>query len=258
LKGMKGREWQNFQRIIRNYNKGNISREQAVQMLKSGYGLDDEAISTWLGDDSFEQRFDDVDSVIAMFDEYGEKRENFSVIATRKVFSQDEEMQMFAEVVDDTLDKKILSVIAKNKNVLPEDIAKAVEEDLAVVQERINKLVELEVLKFDPKTNTSQLLKPLAEIIDKPIKRTFLIRYAYEWKPEVQYDERNTKSHPSRAFCQKVMGLDKFWSRAEIEQLSRRLGYSVFDRAGGWWTMPNGIHSPSCRHQWVSKVVVKK
>jgi hypothetical protein len=258
LKGMKGREWQNFQRIIREYNKGKITREQATQMLKSGYGLDDQAISTWLGDDTYEQRFDDLDSVIAMFDEYGEKAENFSVLATRQVFNQDQEMQMFAEVIDDTLDKKILSVIAKNKNVLPEDIAKAVEEELAVVQERINKLVELDILKFDPKTSTSKLLKPLSEIIDKPIKSTFLIRYAYEWKSEVPVGQRDSRNHPSRAFCQKVMGLDKFWSRAEIEQLSSRLGYSVFDRAGGWWTMPNGIHFPSCRHQWVSKVVVKK
>ena len=122
----------------------------------------------------------------------------------------------------------------------------------------INKLVELEYLKLDNKTNSPKLLKPLSEIIDKPIKRTFLIRYAYEWKPEVPYGERDSNAHPSRPFCQRVMGLDKFWSRTEIETLSRRLGYSVFDRGGGWWTMPSGIHSPSCRHRWVSKVVVKK
>ncbi len=60
LKGMKGREWQNFQRIIRKYNKGEITRDQAIQMLKSGYGLDDEAINTWLGDETYEQRFDDL------------------------------------------------------------------------------------------------------------------------------------------------------------------------------------------------------
>jgi hypothetical protein len=258
LKGMKGREWQNFQRIIRKYNKGEITRDQAIQMLKSGYGLDDEAINTWLGDDTYEQRFSDVDSVISMFDEYGEKTENFSVLATRQVFSADEEMQMFAEVVDDTLDKKILSVIATNKNILAEDIAKALQEDLVVIQERINKLIELDYLKINTKTGLPTLLKPLSEIIDKPIKRTFLIRYAYEWKPEVSYGERDSNAHPSRPFCQRVMGLDKFWSRTEIETLSRRLGYSVFDRGGGWWTMPNGIHSPSCRHRWVSKVVVKK
>jgi hypothetical protein len=258
LKGMKGREWQNFQRIIRKYNKGEITRDQAIQMLKSGYGLDDEAINTWLGDETYEQRFSDVDSVISMFDEYGEKAENFSVLATRQVFSADEEMQMFAEVVDDTLDKKILSVIATNKNIVAEDIAKALKEDVVVIQERINKLIELEYLKINAKTGLPTLLKPLSEIIDKPIKRTFLIRYAYEWKPEVSYGERDSNAHPSRPFCQRVMGLDKFWSRTEIETLSRRLGYSVFDRGGGWWTMPNGIHSPSCRHRWVSKVVVKK
>jgi hypothetical protein len=193
-----------------------------------------------------------------MFDEYGEKAENFSVLATRQVFSADEEMQMFAEVVDDTLDKKILSVIATNKNIVAEDIAKALKEDVVVIQERINKLIELEYLKINAKTGLPTLLKPLSEIIDKPIKRTFLIRYAYEWKPEVSYGERDSNAHPSRPFCQRVMGLDKFWSRTEIETLSRRLGYSVFDRGGGWWTMPNGIHSPSCRHRWVSKVVVKK
>lgn len=258
LKGMKGREWQNFQRIIRKYNKGEITREQAVQMLQSGYGLDTDAINTWLGEEVFEQNFSDIDSVINLFDEYGEKAENFSVLATRQVFNEDEELQMFAEVVDDTLDKKILTVIAKNKNVVAEDIAKALEVDLAVVQERINKLVELEYLKLDPKTSLPLLVKPLSEIIDKPIKRTFLIRYAYEWKPEVPYGQRDSNAHPSRPFCQRVMGLDKFWSRSEIETLSRRLGYSVFDRAGGWWTMPNGIHSPSCRHRWVSKIVVKK
>jgi hypothetical protein len=258
LKGMKGREWQNFQRIIRKYNKGEITRDQAIQMLKSGYGLDDEAINTWLGDETYEQRFSDIDSVISMFDEYGEKAENFSVLATRQVFNADEEMQMFAEVVDDTLDKKILSIIDKNKNIVAEDIAKALKEDLVVIQERINKLIELEYLKINAKTGLPTLLKPLSEIIDKPIKRTFLIRYAYEWKPEVPYGERDSNAHPSRPFCQRVMGLDKFWSRTEIETLSRRLGYSVFDRGGGWWTMPNGIHSPSCRHRWVSKVVVKK
>jgi hypothetical protein len=35
--------------------------------------------------------------------------------------------------------------------------------------------------------------------------------------------------------------------------LSARLGYSVFDRGGGWWG-----DSPSCRHEWRRNVVVKK
>ena len=262
LKGMKGREWQNFQRIIREYNKGKITREQASQMLKSAYGLGEEELATWLGADEFLSNYDEIDSVISVFNEYGTSADSFSVVATRGVFSSDKieenESQFFAEVIDDTLDKKILNTIAKNKGIVAEDIAKALKEDLVVIQERINKLKELEVLKVDVKTGIPKLTKPLTEIIDKPVKTTFLVRYAYEWKSEVPSSQRNTSAHPSRPFCAKLIQLNKLYTRAEIEMLSARLGYSVFDRGGGWWTMPNGEHSPSCRHQWVSKVVIKK
>lgn len=259
LKGMKGREWQNFQRIIREYNKGKISREQAAQMLKSAYGLGEEELATWLGSDEFSS---DVDSIIAIFNEYGTYADNFSVLATRSVFGSDKveenESQFFAEVVDDTLDKKILNVIDKNKGILSKDIAKALREDVGVIEERINKLKELEILKVDVKTGIPKLTQPLSEIIDKPIKTSFLVRYAYQWKSIVPQGQRDTSKHPSRPFCAKLMELNKLYTRAEIEMLSARLGYSVFDRGGGWWTMSNGEHSPSCRHQWVSKIVVKK
>ena len=259
LKGMKGREWQNFQRIIREFNKGKITREQAAQMLKSAYGLGEEELATWLGADEFS---DDVDSIIAIFDEYGTYADNFSVLATRSVYGSDKieenESQFFAEVIDDTLDKKILNTIAKNKGILVEDIAKALKEDLVVIQERINILRESEVLKVDVKTGIPKLTKPLSEIIDKPVKTTFLVRYQYDWKKMVPSSERNTSAHPSRPFCAKLMSLQKLYTRVEIEMLTQRLGYSVFDRAGGWWTMPNGVASPSCRHEWVSKVVIRK
>lgn len=51
IKGLKGREYQNLMRIVREYNKGKISKQQAIQMLKSGYGLNDEECGVWLGDD---------------------------------------------------------------------------------------------------------------------------------------------------------------------------------------------------------------
>lgn len=259
LKGMKGREWQNFQRIIREFNKGKITREQAAQMLKSAYGLGEEELATWLGSDEFS---DDMDAVIQVFNEYGSSADNYSVLATRSVFGSDKieenESQFFAEVVDNTLDKKILNTISKNKGILVEDIAKALKEDLAVIQERINILRESEVLKVDVKTGIPKLTKPLSEIIDKPVKTAFLVRYSYEWKKIVPSSERNTPAHPSRAFCAKLMQLNRLYTRSEIEQISARFGYSVFDRAGGWWTMPNGEHSPSCRHEWVSKIVVRK
>jgi len=51
IKGLKGREYQNLMRIVREYNKGKISRQQASQMLMAGYGLSEEDCGVWLGDD---------------------------------------------------------------------------------------------------------------------------------------------------------------------------------------------------------------
>jgi len=261
LKGMKGREWQNFQRIIRNYNKGNISREQAVQMLKSGYGLDDEAISTWLGDETYEQRFSDEDSVISVFNEYGVSSQDFSVVARRKVFQGDLEAQELAfrdEVIDDTIDKKILDTIAKNKNILPKDIAKALEIKEGDVMDRIQKLVALEILEYNVDTQIPKLLKPLNEILDKPLKTSFLVRYEYTWD-YLRTTQADRNKSTSRPFCQKLMSMNKLYTRGEIQSISARLGYDVFALAGGWWTIPDtNIHSPKCRHTWNAVVVVKK
>jgi len=261
LKGMKGREWQNFQRIIRNYNKGTISREQAIQMLKSGYGLDDEAINTWLGDETYEQRFNDEDSVLSVFNEYGVSSEEFSIVARRKVFKGDLEAQELAfrdEVIDDTIDKKILDTIAKNKRIQPKDIAKALDLEESDVMNRIQKLVALEVLEYDVETQIPKLLKPLNELLDKPLKKSFLVRYEYTWDYlRTTQADRNIRT--SRPFCQRLMSMKKLYTRGEIQSISARLGYDVFALAGGWWTIPDtNIHSPKCRHTWNAVVVVKK
>ena len=261
LKGMKGREWQNFQRIIREFNKGKISREQAVSMLKQGYGLDDEAITTWLGDETYEQRFDDIDSTLAVFTQFGEDNDNYKVVARRNVFKGDLEAQELAfrdEVVDDTLDKKILDTIAKNKRIPPEDIAKALEIEEDEVISRINKLVALDILEYNAETRISKLLKPLNKILDEPLKTTFLVRYEYSWD-YLRTTKADRNPNTSRPFCQKLMSMNRVYTRGEIQQISARLGYDVFARAGGWWTIPNtGIHSPKCRHTWNAVVVVKK
>jgi hypothetical protein len=261
LKGMKGREWQNFQRIIREFNKGKITRQQAVSMLKQGYGLDDDAVNTWLGDDTYEERFDDIDSTINLFAQFGENVDSYKVVARKKMFTGDLEAQELAfrdEVIDDTTDKKILDTIAKNKRIPPEDIAKALEIEKEEVLDRINKLVALDVLDYDPDTKISKLKKPLKEIIDEPVKTTFLVRYEYSWD-YLRTDAKDRNIKTSRPFCQKLMGLERVYTRGEIEQISARLGYDVFARAGGWWTIPDtGIHSPKCRHTWNAVVVIKK
>jgi len=54
IKGMSGREWQNMMRVVREYNKSKLSYQQAKQILMSGYGLSNDDINVWLGEEEIE------------------------------------------------------------------------------------------------------------------------------------------------------------------------------------------------------------
>jgi len=263
LKNLTGRQYQHLQRVIREFSKGKISKEMAVTMLKSGLGLNDNDINVMLGIDDdpqtedYQFSADILETVIGVFSEFGVDNKEYEVLKSRSVFSQD---QAFAEefVIDKEVDKRILEVIKKDSKISIENIARAVRSTVDYVEQRIKDFVAANVLKYDVVKNERSLLKPVSEIVDKPLKTTIEVLYSYEWKPEVPIWQRNTPAHPSRPFCQRLMGLDRFYTRKDIETLTLRLGYSVFDRGGGWWTMPNGVRSESCRHEWRQNVVVKK
>ena len=48
LTNLSGRQMQGIQRIVRKYNKGELTEAQATDLLKGGFGFDDEAIDNWL------------------------------------------------------------------------------------------------------------------------------------------------------------------------------------------------------------------
>jgi hypothetical protein len=207
------------------------------------------------------------DDIISIFAEFGVSREEYSVFKSKEVFSsniseQEEQMHMeFAEQALTVLEANILDLIQKDKRITPEVIAGTIKTDLDIVKRVIEGLVAREVIKATTVNGTIQrsLLKPLSRLdAPKPQTSTFMVRYSYEWRTDIPSNQRNTPAHPSRQFCARLMQLDRFYSRAEIEQISARLGYSVFDRRGGWWTKPNGDHSPSCRHRWFAQSVIKK
>jgi hypothetical protein len=54
IKKLSGREYQGMMRIIREYNKGKLTRQAASQMLKSGYGLSDDDMTIYLGEEEEE------------------------------------------------------------------------------------------------------------------------------------------------------------------------------------------------------------
>jgi hypothetical protein len=261
IKGLKGREWQNMQRIIRDFNKGKITREQASSMLKGGYALSDEEVATWLGAEELE--FNETD--FQVFFEFGEDRSGYEVFKSKSRFSDDADFEMFADVSQ--LQSNILDLIVKDKRITPEVIADTLKEDVGAVKRVIDLLIEKGFIKTSEVKQGKgidsnviierQLTAPIGQIVEaiKPQTTQILIRYSYEWKAGFNDGDLDT----SRPFCKYLVTANKFYSRSEIEMMSARLGYSVWDRRGGWYTKPGtNTHSPSCRHEWRSNIVKRK
>jgi len=267
IKNMTAKQHQEMMRIIRQFNKGQLNQAQASALLKSGLGLTDSDIITMLGiDDGTPMQMSSQDA-LGLFLAFGDSKANYNIIKTSQRFSDDMDFQSFAEVSQ--IESNILDLIAKDKRITPEVIA----DTLKITVKRVKDVIAAAVAKDLIKTKETKegkgdqsniivervLAKPIAEIVGKikPETTQILIRYSYEWRPEIPASERNTSAHPSRDFCKALMSMDKVYSRADIEQISARLGYSVWDRQGGWWN-DSGDIKPHCRHMWASNIVIRK
>ena len=261
IKGLKGREWQNMQRIIREFTKGKINREQAAAMLKTGYALSDDEVNTWLCSDEMDAEFAAQD--FGVFYEFGESKDAFNVWKSKKRFSDESDFHMFADVTQ--LESDILDQISKQKDVTPEVLAEVLDEDVDTINTILKDLEDRKILKttetkIGKGINSNiivsrELTQPLSKTVGKvkPETTEILVRYSYDWIAGFNNSDKTN----SRPFCVALLDANKIYSRSDIEMMSARLGYSVWDRRGGWWN-DNGTISESCRHEWRTNIVTRK
>lgn len=248
LARLSGREHQNMMRIVRECSRGKMTWKAASTLLRSGYGLTDEDIVNFIGEEFEQVKFHD-ETLLPYFDAFGEHKSDFIVVKSQAFSIDSDPVQMaFAEQAElNKLSINVLDLISKDKRITPEVVARVLNKSQSVIEKIFQSLESDGYLKI---SGYSRLLtKPISEITDtKPSTTSVIVRYSYEG-PQ---DDRN------RPFCAKMLKLDKFYSRADIEKISQMVGYSVWDRRGGWWTKPDGEHSPSCRHYWQTNVLLRK
>jgi len=261
IKGLKGREWQNMQRIIREFTKGKINREQASAMLKTGYALSEEEVNTWLGSEELDAQFAEQD--FGVFFEFGEAKDSYNIWKSKKRFSDESDFYMFADV--NQLESDILDQIAKQKDITPEVLAEVLDESIETINTVIKDLEDRKILKttetkIGKGINSNiiisrELTQPLSKTVGKTKPQTteIMVRYSYDWKAGFNNSDKTN----SRPFCVALLDANKLYSRSDIEMMSSRLGYSVWDRRGGWWN-DNGTISESCRHEWKTNIVTRK
>ena len=263
LTNLSGRQHQNVMRIVRQFGSGKINKAQAALMLKNGFGFTDADVDTFLGvddDPATEQAFASMqdDLLVNEFAACGDSVEDFEVIETHDA----KNYEAFADEEINVLKANVLDLISKDKRVTPEVMAKVLNKSVEQIDNALEALKlegyltqigeAISILNPNYTPIIRQLTEPLSKIPggDKTTKTEVLLRYTYSG-PE---DSKN------RPFCARMLQLakTKLWSRADIENISERLGYSVWDRRGGWFTEPNGNHRPYCRHRWQVKIVTRK
>ena len=265
IKNLSGRQYQNVMRIVRQFGTGKLTKAQASLMLKNGFGFNDKDVNDFLGLDDDPLTNDEIakfsmtndDRLIEAFESCGDSPDNYVLIDKKKV-SEVSEYDSFADISSlNQLQANILDLISKDKRITPEVIASTLKVSTNDVELTIKDLVDNEYLKQNQsKVGTDviierQLTAPISELQGKnPSKKVteILIRYSYEG-PQ---DSRN------RTFCARLLKLNKFYSRSDIESISMIMGYSVWDRRGGWFTEPDGSHRPYCRHEWKANIVKRK
>jgi hypothetical protein len=199
------------------------------------------------------------------FYDFGETKDGFNVWKQKTRFNDDSEYQMFADVSQ--LQANVLDLIAKDKRVTPDVLATTLDQNVDTIALVIADLIDKGYIESNEYTigegideNTiieHTLTASIGSILKKvkPQTKELLIRYSYEWKTGFSNKDKKT----SRPFCVALLDANKMYSRSEIESISARLGYSVWDRKGGWYTVPGtNEHEASCRHQWVSNIVTRK
>lgn len=253
IRNLTGRQYQNVMRIVRQFGNGKLSKEQAGLMLKNGFGFTDNDVNVFLGLDDNPLTDDEVqkfsmsedERMIEYFENCGNY--NYDEVSYEKI-NFDEDLTQ--------IQSSILDLITKDKNITPEVISQNLKIDKDLVNEILNDFIKKKIISVsESKINETpkyKVLKTVSELGGKAKTTKLFIRYKYDWI--TPFDDSDLVT--SRRFCIKMREMSnagKSWSRSDIETLSERLGYSVWERRGGWYG-----DSYSCRHKWTSKLMVAK
>jgi hypothetical protein len=220
------------------YQFGIVSREEAREAL----GLQNITIQA--------QKFD---GHTCEFHKWSDKDlETFAKFGAHE--SEFEEVKLTFELT--TKEKRVLAVVNSDEKATLKDISTATK----IGEEEVIKI--LKTLQDSGKINwTNNAIKITdigrGEIADTELPKLEL-RYKYDLDPDALPLQPGGKS---REFCLRMVDMGKLYTREEIDQMSAILGYSVWLRRGGWYTVPESeppLHIPHCRHEWKQRIVRRK
>lgn len=255
--------------VVAKIKEGLLSSESALSIVLASFPTIDEAqarrivglqpsgaqqMSSCKHQESFS------DDEIGYFAQYGTPSHEFKVLASypivwdtpsEEVFSKQE--QIFATIGEikvglKDIDKNVLSLIQKGEDGVA--ISQALNTTVEEVAKSLKRLTDWELVSKMEITETGSTL---IEEVEVPAER-FEVVYTYREIPGIP-----PVMTQSRAFCQRLIGLNRKYTREEINTISMRVDRDVWRYRGGWYHNPDtGANTPWCRHEWVQQLVIRQ
>ena len=256
--------------VVAKIKEGVLTSESALSIVLASFPTIDETQARRIvGMTSAPQqmsscKFDHQDDEIGYFAQYGDPAHEYDVIATfpiawdtpsADVFSKQDQLfatigEISAELND--FDKNVLKLIGDGED--SNGIAKALDTNIEDIAKSMAKLMRWEVIT---KGEVTDLGKSLVREVDIPIER-FEVRYGYRTRLDVPPAKSG-----SRQFCERLMSLNRLYTKSEINTISGRVDRDVWRYRGGWYSFPKDdprypARTPWCRHEWIQQLVVKR
>jgi hypothetical protein len=272
IKKLSGREYQNLMRIVRQYMQEKITLEMARTMLSAGFGLSAQEIDTMLGvqaqefseptwgeedDEDYGWGDEEFKVLEVVASKFGCHADDYHVMHSKPMrfdTNIDENIRLaFAELGEEEveLDKKIEAYRKKNRDASVEEMAKEFGVSKAKVAKRVAYLYPIS--RAVDKIAEQNLPKNVKEVAEPVLE----VRYKYAWATGFSNKDKGS----SRQFCKVMLdlaGQGKVYTRDDIDGISAIMGYSVWNRRGGWYHTPSGVNRPQCRHVWEQQLVIRK
>ena len=242
------------QRVIENINSlsplvaNNVLANMTVNEKRALAGLPPIA-----GGDVLNTGITDVGAEPAQFSEVSGKDVTKWLLTDLEVFAKfGESAERFAEMTFEELtdnELKVLAIIEDNPKANIQELSKGTEISEKEVVKILRVLQDAGKIEW---TNRAIKITDIGrgDIGDSGGVPKIELRYKYDLDPTAPPLQPGGES---REFCKEMMKMNRLYTRAEIDQLTGILGYDVWKRRGGWYTVPDStppIHIPSCRHLW--------
>lgn len=258
--------------VVAKIKEGILTPDAALQVVLASFPTIDEIQARKIvGLDSAPQQMSSCkhehtfsDDDIGYFAQYGDSAHEYDVIATfpiawdtpsADVFSKQDQLfatigEISAELND--FDKNVLKMLGDGED--SNAIAKALNTNIEEIAKSMAKLMRWEVIT---KGEITDLGKSLVRQEDIPIER-FEVRYGYRTRLDVPPAKSG-----SRQFCERLLGLNRLYTKDEINTISGRVDRDVWRYRGGWYSFPKDdprypARTPWCRHEWIQQLVVKR